>query len=172
MKIIAVAVLIICLTLSFVPGAGAQGKKEEPKTQTVTAPATPAVAAMPASAATGAATPPTAARRPNFVIVFGAITKIDTSDQAKTKLEVKSDMDGASHIVEITPWTNVTKVTDVGELKAGDTVRIMARKVDNSEVAMTVVFGKIRNIYAPRATTPAAPPAAPTQGAAQGAAKK
>ena len=94
------------------------------------------------------------AARPNFSVIFGNITKIDNTDPAKPKLEVKSDIDGATHIIEITPWTNVTKATDASELKAGDTVRIMARKVEASEVAMTVVFGKIRNIYAPKPTKP------------------
>ena len=109
-------------------------------------------------------------RRPNFAIIFGKITKIDNSDPAKPKLEVKNDAEGTTHKVDITPWTNVTKVTDISELKTGDSVRILARKVEDGEVAMTVVFGKIRNISAPRTARPTV--AAPAAIKAQGAAKK
>lgn len=91
--------------------------------------------------------------RPTFAVLFGSVTKIDTADPAKTKLEIKSEADGTTHTVELTPWTNVTKVTDVSELKSGDNVRLMTRVIDDKEVAMTVVFGKIRNIAAPRAVT-------------------
>ena len=144
----AAVVFALLLSVFLTTVASAQEKKEA---AAATAPATTTSVASSQSA-----TAPAAVRRPNFAIVFGAITKIDTSDPAKTKLEVKSDVDNTTHTIELTPWTNVTKVTDVSELKTGDTVRIMARKVDANEVAMTIVFGKIRNVYAPRTTTPAA----------------
>ncbi len=116
------------------------------------------------------AAPGQAARRPNFSIISGDITKIDNSDPAKPALEIKNSADGTTHKVDITPWTSVTKVTDLTELKTGDTVRIMARKVEDSEVAMTVVFGKIKNLYAPRTARPAVTQA--PAAAAQGAVKK
>jgi Cu/Ag efflux protein CusF len=173
----AIALIVLSLMPIYVVSmADAQEKKETtaettpaatPTTTRVAAPATPpAVGGAPAAAAARAPVTAPAARRPNFTIIFGSITKIDNSDPTKPRLEVKSDMDGASHVIDLTPWTNVTKVTDVSELKPGETVRIMARKVENNEVAMTVVFGKIRNIYAPRpAASAVAPPAAPAKAA-------
>ena len=125
--------------------SNAAEEKKGPRPASAVAPAGRTPAGLPAGVAP---------RRPNFSVIFGSITKIDNTDPAKPKLEVKSDIDGASHVVELTPWTNVTKVTDASELKTGDTVRITARKVEASEVAMTVVFGKIRNIYAPKPTRP------------------
>jgi hypothetical protein len=118
-------------------------------------------------AAAGKAMPAKAMPRANFSMLYGTITKIDTSDPANVKLEVKNEADNTAHTVELTPATNVTKVTDVSELKAGENVRVMARKVDGKEVAMGVMFGKIRK-PAPRPVRPAAtmaPPqaAVPTQ---------
>jgi len=154
-KILAVLVVAL-LTAGIVALADAQEKK-------AAAAKAPAVTAAPRAAGAAA---PTAPRRPNFAVIFGNITKIDNADPAKPKLEVKSDIDGTTHTVDITPWTNVTKVTDLSELKTGDTVRIMARKVDNNELAMTVVFGKIKNMYAPRAPLTKTQPAAATAPAA------
>jgi hypothetical protein len=95
-------------------------------------------------------------------MLYGTITNIDKADPANVKLEVKNEADNTAHIVELTPNTNVTKTTDISELKAGDTVRVMARKMDNKEVAMSVMFGKIKKPV-PRPIRPAAmmpPPAA------------
>lgn len=119
------------------------------------------------SPATGAAKampmPPKPMPRANFSMLYGQVTKVDTSDPANVKLEVKNEADGAMHTVELTPSTNVTKATDVSELKTGDNVRVMARKVDNKEVAMGVMFGKIRKPAqrpaAPAADMPARPAA-------------
>ena len=97
--------------------------------------------------------------KPNFAVVFGAITKIDASDPAKSKLEVKSDADGTTHALDIMPWTNVSKVTDLSELKVGDTVRVMSRKVEGKDVAVAVVFGKIKNLPRPKPSTATTPPA-------------
>ncbi len=110
-----------------------------------------------------------AVKRPNFSFIFGNITRVDLSDPNKPRLEVKSDPDGSARALELTPWTTITKVTDISELKAGDTVRIMARKVDANEVAMTVVFGKIKNRSIPGQARPktqnAAAAAAPAKAA-------
>jgi hypothetical protein len=107
--------------------------------------------------------------RANFNMLYGTITKIDTSDPANVKLEVKNEADNTTHTVELTPATNVTKVTDISELKTGENVRVMARKVDDKEVAMGVMFGKIRK-PAPRPVRPAAttpPPQAAVPAAKQ-----
>ncbi|MFA5146339.1 MAG: hypothetical protein WC515_03040 [Candidatus Omnitrophota bacterium] len=82
--------------------------------------------------------------RPNFTVLFGALTKIDTSDPAKPVLEVKNERDNKVHSVELTPTTGVAKITDISELKPGDTVRIMARSSDGKETALNVAFGKVK----------------------------
>ncbi len=101
--------------------------------------------------------------RANFAIITGSITKIDNSDPNNIKLEVTNDADGTAHTISITPWTNVTKVTDVSELKSGDTVRVMSRKIDDKEIAMGVMFGKIRKVTPPPAAQPAASVPAQTE---------
>ena len=85
---------------------------------------------------------------PAFNVVPGSITKINTADPAKPTIEVKNDKDNTMHVIEITPFTNIAKMTDISELKAGDEVRVMTRKVENKEVAVNVVFGKIKNMPA------------------------
>lgn len=80
----------------------------------------------------------------NFKMISGTITKIDTADPANVKLEVKSERDNAIHTVTLMPWTNITKVTDVSELRQGEAVRVMARTAEGKEVAMGVLFGKIK----------------------------
>ncbi len=93
--------------------------------------------------------------RSNFVMMLGSISKIDTSNPSAIKVEVKDDRDGQMHIVEVTPSTNITKVTNVSELKTGDAVRVMARKVDDKEVAMGIMFGNFKTTPPP-AKVPAA----------------
>lgn len=102
--------------------------------------------------------------RPNFNMVFGTVSKIDTSDAANVKLEIKSAADDKMQTVSVVPWTNITKVTDMSELKTGDNVRVMSRKVDDKDVAMAVMFGKIQNRPTARPAGPGAIPAAPAQG--------
>ncbi len=84
------------------------------------------------------------AMKSGFSMLLGSISKIDTADPSNIKIEVNSEPDNRLHTVEITPATSVTKVTDISELKAGDTVRIMARRADNKEVAVGVMFGKLK----------------------------
>ena len=100
---------------------------------------------------------------PNFGIITGSIVKIDNSDPAKPEIEIKSDADNQVHVIGLTPYTNVTKVTDISELKAGEAIRVMARKVDDKEVALTIMFGKFkappmrpRSMQAPVAVAPPA----------------
>ena len=92
--------------------------------------------------------------RPNFSIATGTITKIDNSDPANTKLEIKSSADNTIRTFAVTSWTNVTKVTDLAELKPGETVRIISRKVDDKDVAMGVVFGKLQTTMPPGPMAP------------------
>ncbi len=82
--------------------------------------------------------------KPAFAMVFGEVTKIDKSDPARPAIEVKGDVDGKVRRIELTPATSVTKLTDISELKEGDTVRVMARRVDNKEVAISVMFSKFK----------------------------
>jgi len=117
-------------------------------------------AAVPSVAGPARATAGRMMPRSNLSILYGAIIKIDKADPANVKLEVKNEADNTTHIVELTPDTKVTKATDVSELKAGDNVRVMARKTDNKEVAMGVMFGKIKK-PAPRPVRPAAMSLAP-----------
>ena len=102
--------------------------------------------------------------RPNFVMLFGKISKVDTTDPANVKVEVVNESDNKTHTIEVISSTNVTKVVDPSELKTGDMVRVMARKVDNKEVAMGVMFGKIKRPVVPGKAMmppPPAPAAAP-----------
>ena len=80
----------------------------------------------------------------NFAMIAGTVTTIDTKDPANIKLTVKNDADNTTHIVTVTPWTNITKVTDVSELKTDEPIRMMTRKVEDKEVAMGIMFGKIK----------------------------
>ena len=82
--------------------------------------------------------------RPAMNMLFGTVTNIDTRDPASIKLEVKTEADGKTHVVEVLPATTITKATDISELKKGEKVRVMARMVDDKEVAMGVMFGKMR----------------------------
>ncbi len=114
--------------------------------------------------------------RPNFVILSGTVSKIDNADPGNVKLDIKSDKDNSIHTLSVMPWTNITKVTDIGELKQGEAVRVITRKVDNKDAAMGIVFGKIKTVMPPEPMAPkltvegAAKKEAPAQ--AQGSVKK
>ena len=137
--------------------ASAQEKKTAPvKTA-------PVKAVSPAPGAEQTAMPPKAlpVRQParaNFSVIAGSITNIDNTDPAKPKLVVLSEKDNTTHTLDITPWTNITKATDISELKTGEKVRVMVRKLENNEVAVNVLFGKIRTAPPPRPITQARPP--------------
>jgi Cu/Ag efflux protein CusF len=145
-----ISIALFCIAI-ITPSFAAEAKKEPVKTM-------PAVAARPAPDLKAPAKPFPA---PNFTVIFGSVTKVDMTDPAKPVIEIKNTADDTLHVVEITPWTNVTKVTDISELKTGDTVRVMTRKVNDKETAMTVVFGKIRNLPTARPVVPTVPPPAP-----------
>lgn len=92
----------------------------------------------------------------NFMFILGSITKIDTTDPNNVKVEVINEADNTNHVVEVGPASNILKVIEVTDLQAGEKVRIMARKVDNKELAMSVVTGKLKEMPRMRpAQTPA-----------------
>jgi len=91
----------------------------------------------------------------------GTIEKIDTADPANIKIQVKDDASGISRTISVVPWTNVTKVTDASELKTGDAIRVMVRKIEDKDVAMGILFGKIKNLP-PLRPKPVPPPAPQT----------
>ncbi|MCX5678468.1 MAG: hypothetical protein NTY76_05095 [Candidatus Omnitrophica bacterium] len=98
---------------------------------------------------------PRGAVKSGFSMILGNISKIDTADPSRIKIEVNGERDNQLHIVEIAPSTSVTKVTDISELKVGDPVRVMARKTDDKEVAIGVMFGNLKKLPAPKkAATP------------------
>ena len=96
------------------------------------------------------------APKANFAMIAGTIESIDNTDPANVKVSVKNDTDGSVRTVSVTPWTNITKVTDISELKTGEQVRMMARKVDDKDVAMGIMFGKVKTKPAPIAAVNAA----------------
>ncbi len=114
---------------------------------------------------------PTRPVKPMATVLFGSVTKIDNANPADVKLEVKNIADDSIHIVEVPSQANIVKITDLAELKTGDTVRVMARNVEGKEVAMNIIFGKLKMLPRPKpaltqaapVTPPAAPPAAMKQ---------
>lgn len=79
----------------------------------------------------------------NITMLFGSVTKIDSTDPNNVSIEVKDTRTDQTHIINTTPITNVTKVTRISELKTGDNVRVMARKTQDKEVALAIMFGNI-----------------------------
>ena len=133
---IILAVVFVVLALSAVSFAADQ-KVQAPIATKATPPARPV--------------PPNA----NFGMIAGTVESIDNTDPANIKITVKNDSDGAIRTVTVTPWTNITKVTDASELKAGEQVRMMTRKVEDKDVAMGIMFGKLKTMPAPRPVPPA-----------------
>lgn len=97
--------------------------------------------------------------KPNFGMLAGTVVSIDTKDPANVKIEIKNDADGTTHTVTVTQWTNITKVTDVSEIKPGESIRMMTRKVDDKDVAMGIMFGKMKVAPPPMPAAPAKAPA-------------
>ena len=117
--------------------------------------------------ATASTAPKAVSRMPapakaNFSMLAGTIASIDTADPANVKIMVKNDADGTVRTVSVTPWTNITKVTDISELKAGDPVRMMIRKTEDKDVAMGIMFGKFKAMPVPKAVPAAKVPASQT----------
>ena len=116
-------------------------------------------------------TPPNAPARPTkpmATVLFGSVSKIDNKNPSDVKLEVKSIADDSIHVIDVPAQANIVKVTDLSELKTGDTVRIMARNIEGKEVAMNIIFGKLKMIPRPKPASmtqaaPTTPPAAVKQ---------
>jgi len=138
MNRIAIFVLVLAFTLTSVALAADQAASKPAKANQ--APATPKMMDE------GQSMGPRGAMKSNFNMMMGTVSKIDMTDPANVKLEVKNERDNLVHTVEVTPATNVTKATEISEIKVGDTVRVMARKVDDKEVAMGVMFGKFKRL--------------------------
>lgn len=165
-------IFVVCIALIFCISAVSFAFAQEAK-KTQATPVKTQVAGAKAPTG-GQALPPGVAapgqmKRPNFSILSGSVTKVNTSDPKKQTIEVKSDADNTVHVVEVTPFTNVAKMTDVSEIKTGESVRVMARKMDDKEVAMSVMFGKIKALPMPPKVAPAAQtaPAKATKAAPQ-----
>lgn len=94
----------------------------------------------------------------NFVFILGSVSKIDAADPDNVKIELTNDADNTTHAIEITPATNILKVIDTTDLKIGEKVRVMARKAENKEVAMSIVTGKMKLPPRPKGLPPSAQP--------------
>lgn len=168
MKKMAVVLTVAMVCASFAMAASAA---DEAKAKPAPA-AQKALIVPPATAAKGM--PPVRPMgRANVSMIYGTVTNIDTKDPSKVKLEVTAEADKKTHTIEVLPTTTVTKLTEVTELKKGDNIRVMSRKVDDKDVAMGIMFGKIRRPapMKPPAGTPQAP-AAPAAPAAKAQPKK
>ena len=88
-------------------------------------------------------------KKANFVMISGTILSIDNTDPTNIKVQVKTGADGSIHTVSVTPWTNITKAADLSDIKTGEPIRIMTRKVEDKDVAMGIMLGKIKNVKAP-----------------------
>jgi len=153
MRKVLTGLLIICSFVTFSSLTYAQAKAADTKAEAAKA----APKAMPAQAKMPV--------KPNFVIIGGTVTKIDSSNPDMQTIEVKSDSDNSVHTLNVTPYTNIVKATDISELKAGESVRVMTRKADDKEVAINVLFGKLKKMTPPRPTDARAPVKAPAAGA-------
>ncbi|MCX5679552.1 MAG: hypothetical protein NTZ95_02640 [Candidatus Omnitrophica bacterium] len=81
--------------------------------------------------------------RPEFSMMAGKVESVDSSDPTNVRITIKNDKDGTSHTLTVMPWTNITKSTELSELKTGEAVRVMGRKVQGKEIAMGIMFGKM-----------------------------
>jgi len=96
---------------------------------------------------------------PKLSIVNGTVAKLENADPANARLEVRDDIDGSTKTFKVQQRTAITKVSELSDLKPGDQVRIMAREADGNQIALNIIFGKIKNIVAPPATRLSAPEA-------------
>lgn len=152
------ALAVISIFTAFSPSFAAEAKKPAAETKK------PAVvSAQPAAAKQ----PP----RPAFAMVSGTLLKIDTADPANMKVTVKNEADGNTHVISVSPTTQITKLTDITELKTGDAVRVMARKAEDKEIAMGIIFGKLAARPAPKPVVRSAAPATQALTAVKGAKK-
>lgn len=92
----------------------------------------------------------------DFSMISGKVEKIDSSDPANVRITVKNDKDNTSRTLTVMPWTNITKSAEISDLKTGEAVRVMARKSQDKDIAMGIMFGKI-NMPPPPRTAQAVP---------------
>ena len=160
-KIFAVVLsAVFCLNMAVSAFAADAVKKTAP------APAAPAVTGVenaPKGAMPGPIKP---TRHSTFSFLSGTVEKINTSDPEKQTIDIKNEKDGKIHTIDIAPVTNIIKVTDMSELKTGDSVRVMARMADDRETGISITFGKLRPIPAMPIKRAATVPAAKTTTAA------
>ncbi len=138
-------IMILCLSLAAVTMA-----VDEKKMETSPIP----VMTKTDPTATSQARPMARPMVPSMGMISGTITKINNSDPANSTLEVKSDKDNSLHTITVMPWTNITKITGLSELKTGDSVRVLSRKVNDKDTAMGVVFGDLKKITPPAMPKP------------------
>jgi len=93
----------------------------------------------------------------NIAFISGTISKIDATVPENVKVEVLNDADGKSHVVDIGSGTNILKVVEIGEIKAGDKARVVARRSGDKETALSIVTGKLKEMQMPRPTEPIVP---------------
>lgn len=91
---------------------------------------------------------------PSLGIISGTITKISNANTANATIEVKSDKDNSMHTLAVMPSTNVTKITDISELKTGEPVRVISRKVNDKDTAVGIIFGNIKSASSKIPTPP------------------
>lgn len=95
----------------------------------------------------------------NIDFISGTISKIDAAVPGSVKVEIINDADNKAHVVEIGAATNILKVIDAADLKAGDKARIVAKQSDGKELALSVVTGNLKETRMPG--SPAIPKPAP-----------
>ena len=154
-KVLVLAVLAVFCAASFAMAADTAKKTA------------PVAAAAPGMTAGNTARP--MPPKSEFSMISGKVEKVDSSDPANVKITVKNDKDGASHVLTVMPWTNITKSSEISELKTGEAVRVMARKTQDKEMAMGIMFGKMPT-PPPQRQMPPQQAAAPVQ--AKGPVKK
>ena len=98
----------------------------------------------------------------NIKFLNGTISAINTADPQNIKIDVKNESDEKVSTVEVAAQTNVLKVVEPSELKAGEKVRVMTRTVNDKNVAISIMTGNIKmppmrkpvSVQAPVNTTP------------------
>lgn len=130
-----VFVIILLTTLNFVFVNTLFATEEKKASATVSAPAKMSTSKEMSAVKT---------KKANIAIMSGTILKIDTLNPQETRLEVKNDKDGTTYTMTAIPSTKVRKVADISEIKTGDMVRIISKKVDDKNIALGLVFGKIK----------------------------
>jgi len=86
-------------------------------------------------------------------MLIGSIISVDTSDPANPIIEARDESTGAIHKLSTKQWTSVTKICDISDLKPGDSARIIIQKTDGKEIAIGIIFGKVKGLPKPTLAT-------------------